>query len=246
MKDIELVQNIFDDRAQSYDAWIQGFWVPYYKRVNKEVCKILAEFEKPLALLDIGCATGARLQDIVQQVGINHFSNLHACDLSPKMVELAQENLAQITPNVYRANAESLPEKDAQFEVALLLFSVLGCVPTTPARKNVLKEVARILKPGGILILDVLNQDHEFYQNSPECFQEAKKFKLAQGWDWSPGDIYLEKEKGKPVFNHAFNLKELDELTKDLFSQVDWKLYSTETGLEGNPIEGHFFGVLTR
>jgi SAM-dependent methyltransferase len=99
--------------------------------------------EKP-RLLDIGCGTGAtlyHLRDAVSGTGI---------DLAPEaMIWSARRML----PRLARATALQLPFPDGAFDAALMMDVLYHrAVPDRPAA---LREARRILRPGGVIFLNV-------------------------------------------------------------------------------------------
>jgi ArsR family transcriptional regulator len=118
----------------------------------------LAAFADPDATVgDLGCGTGqvsAALAPFVAQViGV---------DSSAAMLQAARRRLqAHTNVDLRRGNLESLPIDDGRLDAATVML-VLHHVPE-PARA--LADVARVLKPGGRLVLvDMLPHDREHYR----------------------------------------------------------------------------------
>ena len=118
----------------------------------------LAAFADPVATIgDLGCGTGqvsAALAPFVAQViGV---------DSSAAMLQAARRRLqGQRNVDLRRGHLESLPIDDSRLDAATMML-VLHHIPE-PARA--LTDVARVLKPGGRLILvDMLPHDRETYR----------------------------------------------------------------------------------
>jgi len=109
-------------------------------------------------LLDIGCGTGRFLREVKSNYPRLDVS---ALDLSPFYLAEARRNLAPWSRVEFiAAAAEDIPSADASFDVisATYLFHEL---PATP-RRRIAGEIARLLKPGGLLIfLDSLQHGDE-------------------------------------------------------------------------------------
>ncbi len=106
---------------------------------------------------DLGCGTGPVTAALAPFVG-----RVIAIDGSPEMLAAARSRLAEF-PNVdlRHADLESVPIDDSEADAATLIL-VLHHLPD-PAR--VLEEVARILRPGGkLLVLDMLPHDRDEYR----------------------------------------------------------------------------------
>lgn len=106
---------------------------------------------------DLGCGTGlvtATLSPFVTRV--------IAVDGSNEMLATARERLGDAeNVDVRQGELESLPITDATLDAALLVL-VLHYVPDVA---RVLGEVARVLKPGGkLLVVDMLPHDREEFQ----------------------------------------------------------------------------------
>jgi ArsR family transcriptional regulator len=106
---------------------------------------------------DLGCGTGRASEAIAPFV-----ARVIAVDESAAMLQAAKKRLQPLdNVDLRRGDLEALPIDEAQLDAATLML-VLHHV-TEPARA--LAEVARVLKPGGRLILvDMLPHDREHYR----------------------------------------------------------------------------------
>jgi ArsR family transcriptional regulator len=106
---------------------------------------------------DLGCGTGLVTATIAPFV-----ERVIAVDGSNEMLSTARERLgATDNVDVRQGELELLPIPERTLDVALLVL-VLHYVPDVP---RVLGEVARVLKPGGkVLIVDMLPHEREEYQ----------------------------------------------------------------------------------
>ena len=106
---------------------------------------------------DLGCGTGhvsAALAPFVARVV--------AVDASPQMLQAARARVgAADNVDLRRGDLESLPIDDARLDVATLML-VLHYVPDPAVA---LAEVARVLKPGGrLLLVDMMPHERESYR----------------------------------------------------------------------------------
>ena len=106
---------------------------------------------------DLGCGTGQVSESLAPFV-----ARVIAVDASAAMLQAARKRLHGFENiDLRRGDLEALPIDDARLDAATLML-VLHHV-TEPARA--LAEVARVLKPGGTLILvDMLPHDREHYR----------------------------------------------------------------------------------
>ena len=147
-------------RSQEFFTSAAGEW----DRVRRRLFGRHSEAEALLGLLpetwtvgDLGCGTGgaaAALAPFVRRVV--------AVDGSDAMLDAARRRLAP-HPNVevHRGELESLPLDEGELDAALLTL-VLHHVPEP---QRILAEVARVLAPGGrILIVDMAQHSRESYR----------------------------------------------------------------------------------
>lgn len=121
------------------------------RQVIPPVTRYLRETGKRDArLLDVGCGTGRFLR----QLSIAHPAlRLFGVDMSPAYVQAARHLLADIPDASLAAeNAETLPYRDACFDVATSVF-LFHELPRS-ARRRVVAEMKRILVPGGLLVIE--------------------------------------------------------------------------------------------
>lgn len=98
------------------------------------------------AVLDYGCGQG-RLCALLRAAG---FGKLIGVDLSPAMIERAAAAVPDARFEVLGPGGLALP--DASID-AVLLFAVLTCIPDDAEQIAALRDIARVLRPGGLLYL---------------------------------------------------------------------------------------------
>jgi ubiquinone/menaquinone biosynthesis C-methylase UbiE len=98
-------------------------------------------------VLEVGCGTGMLAAELSERVA----ARVWAVDPEPAMVELAQTRL----PTVRKGRAEALPFKDGWFE-RVVLRQVIQHVD----RAEALPELARVLEPGGRLVVATFARSH--------------------------------------------------------------------------------------
>lgn len=143
---------------------------------------LLGLIDRASVVGDLGCGTG-QLSALVAP----HVRQVIAVDGSDDMLQTARARLAdRRNVDVRLGSLEALPVDNAQLDIAMLAL-VLHHVPD-PA--IVLNEAARVLKPGGrLLIIDMLPHDRAEYQHQmghvwlgfPE--RQVRKMLGAAGFD---------------------------------------------------------------
>ena len=101
-------------------------------------------------ILDVACGTGSALN----QLALSHPAERYwGLDLSPYYLQHAGRRLGHVKNlSLVTENAECMPLADASFDVVTSVF-LFHELPAR-ARKNVLAEMRRVLKPGGLLVLE--------------------------------------------------------------------------------------------
>jgi ubiquinone/menaquinone biosynthesis C-methylase UbiE len=109
-----------------------------------------------LDVLDIGCGQGI---DLVEYAGRG--ARASGIDLAARHVELARSHVQAVglTATVVQGDAEDLPFEDANFDRA----SSNGVLHHTPDMHAALREIRRVLRPGGEARIIVYNRDSFHY-----------------------------------------------------------------------------------
>jgi ubiquinone/menaquinone biosynthesis C-methylase UbiE len=105
---------------------------------------------RPIRLLDIACGTGRTLHQVARAHPDLRF---YGVDLSPAYVQLARKRLTDVAEVALAVeNAETLPFADAAFDVATSVY-LFHELPRN-ARRNVAREMFRVVRPGGLLVIE--------------------------------------------------------------------------------------------
>lgn len=101
-------------------------------------------------ILEIGCGQGKGTK-LIKRMFVPE--SIEAIDLDPKMIERAKSNINMEEVNFKVADVTDLPYSENQFD-AIFDFGILHHVPNW---KDAIKELKRVLKPGGKIILEDLS-----------------------------------------------------------------------------------------
>ncbi len=175
-----------------------------------DVAFCLRHCPPPGRMADLGCGTGRLCRAVAAGGG-----TAVGIDLSPAMLAEAQRRTPpELAGRIQwlQANlAEPLPLAAASFDGAACLFSTLGMVRGADCRLAVLREAARLLKPGGRL---VLHAHHRFFRGL------GRRTLLRQLWltlCGSPraGELTMPQAYGgAPLTIHHFTRGELRRLLR--------------------------------
>jgi len=142
--DREAALKILDEVRQSYDNIAEDF-----SRTRKSVWeefKPLGQYAKEEdKILDLGCGNG-RLIELFQGKNIEYAG----IDNSQKLIEIASQKYPNGNFQVF--DGLKIPFPDNYFDV-IFCMAVLQHIPGSELRQEFLKEIRRVLKPEGKLIL---------------------------------------------------------------------------------------------
>ena len=133
----------FNKWAGSYDTGIVSI---FFKMCNRKLCQ-LVNLQDGMKLLDAGCGTGSLLKELS---GSGKELNLYGIDLSPEMVNAARVKLKDKKHiELYEGSAADLPFESNFFDYVVCANSLHHHANPNQS----LVEMARVLKPGGVMIL---------------------------------------------------------------------------------------------
>ena len=163
------------DSARRYDTQVEVLLHGTANATRRQVLPPLAEYfagrdQRHLRLVDVGCGTGRAL-DCCKQA----WPRLPALgvDMSEAYVTEARHHLRRWGwVDLAVANAEALPLRDESQDAATADFLFHELPPKV--RRTVLRELARVLKPGGrLVVLDSLQRgDEPDYDGMLELFPQ--------------------------------------------------------------------------
>jgi len=151
-------------------------------------------------VLDIACGTG-----VTTITAARLGANIKGLDLSPKLLEKANWNaqLAGVQIEFTEGDAESLPYKDAEFDVVISQFGHMFA----PRPDVTVAEMLRVLKPGGTIA---------FSTWPPELFT-GKMFALTAKYVPPPEGVAPPPQWGNPLII----IERLGSAVKDIVFERD-------------------------
>jgi len=191
--------------AGDYDRYFANYAM---FRLDQEITNRL--FRPGQRVIDLGCGTGRALLPLLDQ-------GLHgvAYDLSQGMLEEVRQKATDAGHQVtcVRGNlVEMSCFADNTFDYAMCLFSTLGMVRGSGPRTRTMQHVSRIMKPNGLLVLQV----HNYWAH---LFDPGGLWSMLRNWwraktrgDVEPGDRFYPYRGIPDMYLHSFTKREIRSL----------------------------------
>jgi len=187
------VIEFYEEAGEDYRHWSPGLnmHLGFYRwgtnpfrreqmleQLNLEVAQRLKiDANKPASLVDLGCGMGAVARSVARYYPK---STIKGVTLSPSQVRIASQEsrnaglLDQI--EILEGNFTDLPFADNSVDGAWAIES--ACYVAGPAKEDLIREVSRILKPGGRFVVAdcfVRNADKQINRIVQKCYSAACK-----------------------------------------------------------------------
>ena len=126
---------------------VLGWHQRYVQQANwtRDLARYLFQklnLSSPLVILEVGCGTGAVIQEILKPLQAISFG----LDINPEYLNFTFQQ--QLTANLIQGDAHHLPLTGGAFDVCICHFLLLWV--TDPG--EVVKEMHRVTRPGGVVI----------------------------------------------------------------------------------------------
>jgi len=139
------------------------YWSEIGSTKNYEDPFFVEQFTKYLTpnpfIVEYGCGYGRILQILKEQ----GFNRLKGYDIAPGMIDRAKRENPWLDCELLKKSGEiPLPDNTCD---GLIASTVLCCTPDPQEQEKIIREIHRVLKPGGVLhYLDFLICDAPYYQ----------------------------------------------------------------------------------
>jgi SAM-dependent methyltransferase len=239
MKD-QVAEQLFDLNCLFYQSFGRAF-AETRRRIQPGVRRVLREWAANGHWLDLGCGSGVLA---VEWLRAGFQGSYLGVDFSQPLLEEANRNLAAFAlPHDLNIRFEYADlRSDTWVEIlhgvlldGAMMFSVLHHIPGAENRLQILKNVHRSLKPGGMFI----HSEWQF-QNSPKLMSRIKPWSLAgidpteleEGdtlLDWRHAAAGQEENQGLR-YVHLFSRQELEQLAGDAGFNIEQEFVSDGAG----------------
>jgi ubiquinone/menaquinone biosynthesis C-methylase UbiE len=201
--------------AQVYELGVELLFRGTADVMRRQIIPPITRFVRAhgsgMKLLDVGCGTGRTLHQLART---HPKLRLHGADLSPAYIKLARTRLDHIEELTLAVeNGEALPWADGTFDIVTSVY-MFHELPRN-ARRNVVREMFRVVRPGGLVVIE----DSAQISESPELGPVLRGF---------PSD-----------FHEPFYEDYLEDDLGSLLSEVGFRVEATEPQLVAKVVIAH-------
>ena len=191
----------------SKSDWYSKTWYNEEKKpvylITRQIILSWLNGENKKTLLDVGCGYGILTKLLRNRCD----TQITAVDCDPEALEKARQTLKDTDVKVEKQNILKLDYEEDSFDV--LMSTGYTSAATLP---GVIKEVKRVVKPNGVIILDYLRFYNMYYLLSGNFFSRLKR--------------YLGKEDESQYYFGKFGLKKYIEQDNGLKIEKIQSFYS--------------------
>ncbi len=199
-------QKILEQNKKDYNA-ISSMFSSARKFVWRDLIPLLDYTKIGDKVLDVGCGNG-RLYEIFKGKSVDYIG----IDNSEELIKIAKKTFSDV--DFQEADIFKIPFPDNSFDKVYCI-AVLHHIPSKQLRIEAIKELKRVLKPGGLLILTVWN----LWQARISCPQVYRNtiLKIIGKSKLDPRDILIpwKDQNGQILaqrYIHAFTKKEIKKI----------------------------------
>ncbi len=145
-KSKDKIEAMFDQIAPTYDKLNHLFTLNIDRNWRKEIVKYLSgEKFYPRIILDLASGTG----DLTSELLSFNPEKIYASDISKNMLDIQRRKIVDKRLELVQADALNLPFEENYFDLITIGFGVRNFEDLNVA----LKEIRRVLRPGGVLVV---------------------------------------------------------------------------------------------
>lgn len=208
------LRGLYEARAEQQYARVSPLPDPRLDRKFERISNCVQDRRPVGAFLDAGCGDGRYLAMLpagstTRRVGV---------DISSRILETAR---SQCDAELYQANLERLPFAEAEFDLVLCSQVIEHVVDASAA----VGELARVLRPGGTLILSTDNRRNLVTKalNLPRTAgTRVLRQRGRRGLIESPAHAYTQDELRELLGSSSFEITHLETFRFHVMWPLDW------------------------
>ncbi len=207
------------DVAGNYDQYFAShLYDQRYPRPNLSSLAIVVReiHEGRKRILDFGCGNGRYAAPLLEQTD----AMIVACDISREAIDELSVRCARhveagrLRPVCGDLSALAITLRPGEgFDLAILMFGVLGHIFSRALRQETLATIRRLLRPGGRIIVTVPNAARRFLRRQVMARHLVREGQL------EPGDIFYERTADNVLVEMYYHLYALEEFVRELEQQ---------------------------
>ena len=171
----------------------------YFQNLVRETAYEICSDTPAEKIVEIGCGEGLFLDKIAHQGKI---SSMAGVDISQDILDRAKKRLEGFKGiELIKASGSNIPLEDNVFDIVVCI-NVIFNLPSKEIFLSTLKEMVRIIKPGGKIVFDIRNRANPLLR---------LKYKLAKYYD--------ETVKSLPLM--PYRLKDVVEYIKEYGCEIE-------------------------
>ena len=221
-------QHIFDETYLVTDA--RSVCCPEITAVEVDMVEATLRLKADDLILDLCGGQGRHAIELTRR----GYRNVTVVDYSQVLLEVGSHDATKVGSSVHfcRGDACKVGLADNSFDVVLVMANSFGYFKEDSQNLEILREVRRLLKPGGRVLLDLIHSDYARQQFKPSSWHEANedvvvcRERKLQREGILVREIVLSKERGLirdvRYFARLFQPQDLEALlTESGFQQID-------------------------
>lgn len=217
-----------------------------------ELFSSILQVSKDSVILDLACGQGRHSLELSRQ----GYTNVYGLDRSHFLIRKAKSIMVQegLKVNFKEGDARKLPFPNDMFDVVMILGNSFGYFESTEDDVKILREVHRILRPGGIFLIDVADGAYLKNNYSP------------RSWEWIDKKHFVCRERSlakdnerlisREVISHVEKGVLVDQfyaerlytrsVLSDMFGQVGYRNIHFHGSIETNSLRNQDLGMMER
>jgi len=201
-------KRVLDERAEKEAFFLHGL-LQYFAYKNNDSYK---------KILDAPCGYG-RISKVLAKLGYS----VTGIDISEKFIDIARTECKKC--KFVTGDIRNLPFEDESFDVVLNIFTSFGYFESDEENEKVIAEASRVLRIGGLFILELINGNYVRENFEPLDIEESEEYltivRRRLEWPQLYEYYYTFKKQGKDLaeglqifltYSHVLRLYTLQEL----------------------------------